>query len=461
MTTTNKSLAQPANNSPNWDVPLNDNFGVIDAALGSFTGINVTGIGTAPVVLTSTQYQKMGIGFTGALSNNVTYQIPSGVGGSWIISNGTSGAFSVTIASLGGGSTLAVAQGTRAFITSDGANVFYADDTRTVAAGSNGQVQYNSGGSLTGSANLTFDTNYLYAGGFYAAPAFTAYSIGYGDASASVSFYNSIGSAGVTDTVIINTGGSIRASFKNNGNIFLNGNVGIGTASPAASLEISGGSVLIGNSVGYYGKATGGTAYTIAYIDSSNHLVIGDPANATSILFYNNGANNVVIDTSGNLCVSSGDQSTSGISGAVAARGYFTRAGYSGAFDNSTFNIQNTGVALVAWVNNTNAGTIAYYSDYRLKSNIEALPGGALDRIMKMRPVSYTFASEEGRAREGFVAHELQQIVPSAVNGEKDGLTVDGDMQPQTIEWPPIVAVLTRAIQELKAEFDAYKAAHP
>ena len=50
--------------------------------------------------------------------------------------------------------------------------------------------------------------------------------------------------------------------------------------------------------------------------------------------------------------------------------------------------------------------------------------------------------------QEGFIADELQQVIPSAVNGEKNALTSKGTIQPQTINIVPVVAVLTKAVQE-------------
>lgn len=157
MATTNKSLDQPAANSPNWDVPLNANFGVIDAALGSTTTKNVTGVGTTPVVLTASEYQSMSLNFTGTLTANVTYRVPAGVGGQWIVANNTTGSFTLTIGSAGGGASMTVSQGFARTVYSDGTNVYPADDI--VGSVPNGSVPYASGTTLVGSPNMTYDTS--------------------------------------------------------------------------------------------------------------------------------------------------------------------------------------------------------------------------------------------------------------------------------------------------------------
>jgi hypothetical protein len=155
MATTNKDLDQPALNSTNWDVPLNANFGVLDAALGGNTTKSVTGVGTTPVVLTTAEYQKLILTFTGTLTANVNYQIPSGVGGQWIVRNGTTGAFTVTISSGGAGTTFVAPQGFARTVYSDGTNIRASDDI--VASVPDASVAYSSGGVLTGSTGLTYN----------------------------------------------------------------------------------------------------------------------------------------------------------------------------------------------------------------------------------------------------------------------------------------------------------------
>lgn len=105
MATINKGFIQPVLGSIGWGAPLNDDFGGIDGAFGSVTTISVTGLTATPVALTLAQYQNMTIKFTGVLTANVTFQLPAGVGGQWVMQRATSGAFTITIASLGGGTT--------------------------------------------------------------------------------------------------------------------------------------------------------------------------------------------------------------------------------------------------------------------------------------------------------------------------------------------------------------------
>jgi len=98
-------------------------------------------------------------------------------------------------------------------------------------------------------------------------------------------------------------------------------------------------------------------------------------------------------------------------------------------------------------------------SDYRLKEDIQPMTG-ALAKVAQLKPCTYKWKAT-GADGQGFIAHELQEVVPTAVAGLKDGLNPDGSIKPQGIDTSFLVATLTAAIQELKAEFDAYKAAHP
>lgn len=85
-------------------------------------------------------------------------------------------------------------------------------------------------------------------------------------------------------------------------------------------------------------------------------------------------------------------------------------------------------------------------SDYRLKENVQPMTG-ALATVVQLNPVTYTWIST-GLPGEGFIAHELQEVVPDAVTGTKDELYPDGKPRYQNVDASFIVATLTAAIQE-------------
>jgi hypothetical protein len=106
----------------------------------------------------------------------------------------------------------------------------------------------------------------------------------------------------------------------------------------------------------------------------------------------------------------------------------------------------------------TNGSTTTYgtSSDYRLKENVEPLDSG-IETIEALRPVKYNWKLT-GLYGEGFLAHELQEVIPEAVSGEKDAVDTEGKISPQNIDLAKIVPHLVIAVQELKAELDAAKA---
>ena len=139
-TTTNKQLNKPAYNStvPTWDIPLNANADIIDAALGSTASVALT---SSNVTLTSTQAQNMRILLTGSISANITITFPA-EGGQWIVTNNTSGNYSITAASAGGGTNVIIQQGYSVSVFSDGTSMYYANDGLVVSAGAVNGIFY-------------------------------------------------------------------------------------------------------------------------------------------------------------------------------------------------------------------------------------------------------------------------------------------------------------------------------
>jgi hypothetical protein len=105
----------------------------------------------------------------------------------------------------------------------------------------------------------------------------------------------------------------------------------------------------------------------------------------------------------------------------------------------------------------TNGSTTAYNttSDYRLKESVQPLVGG-LARVNALKPSVYNWKSD-GLTGEGFLAHELAEIVPIAVTGEKDAVRKDGSIEAQGVDLSKLVPILVAAIQELTAEVNALK----
>ena len=102
----------------------------------------------------------------------------------------------------------------------------------------------------------------------------------------------------------------------------------------------------------------------------------------------------------------------------------------------------------------TNGSSTAYNtsSDYRLKNTIAPMTG-ALAKVALLKPVTYKW-NVDNSVGQGFIAHELAEVEPGCVTGEKDAVDAEGKPQYQGIDVSFLVATLTAAIQELKAIID-------
>lgn len=136
--TTNKNIEKPGNNDyiNNWNVPVNFDMDIIDAALGSSVTKSTTG---TDITLTVSEAQNQRVVVLGALSANVVLYIPfvvgsvtQAIGGMWIIDNQTSGAFTVTVKTQVTGSTgIVCPQNHHSLVFSNGTNCYFADDRVT------------------------------------------------------------------------------------------------------------------------------------------------------------------------------------------------------------------------------------------------------------------------------------------------------------------------------------------
>jgi hypothetical protein len=152
---TNKNLELPANGDyvNTWNIPVNGDMTIIDAAFGGTTSLNAT---SGSVTLTTAQYQKLILNVTGSIAADVTYTIPSGVGGQWAVKNLTTGGYSVIIASGGGGSSATVVNGNVSTVVSDGTNCYLPANASVPTGGGVNQAFYLN--DITITANYTIPT---------------------------------------------------------------------------------------------------------------------------------------------------------------------------------------------------------------------------------------------------------------------------------------------------------------
>lgn len=126
---------------------------------------------------------------------------------------------------------------------------------------------------------------------------------------------------------------------------------------------------------------------------------------------------------------------------------------------NSPFGFYNTSGTQVGSISQNGSST-SYNtsSDYRLKEDVQPMTL-AIERIKQITPVNFRWIESQERT-DGFIAHELANVVPEAVTGEKDGMTEDpqtGELVPeyQGIDQAKLVPLLVAAVQELTARIEA------
>jgi len=248
-------------------------------------------------------------------------------------------------------------------------------------------------------------------------------------------------------------------------------NVGIGTASPVSKLNVNGGSVTLAETT------TG--AYNIDFQSrtaSTNARIQYDQLTNTTgqLLFYTNGGSlteRMRIDSSGSVLIANTNTNPSpnnvyGIAlnrdangNYYAGCGQFSANGTAalilnrGSDDGQTMQFRRTGSNVGNISVTTTATSYNTSSDYRLKHDIVPMTG-ALAKVAALKPVTYKWNSDNSDS-EGFIAHELAEVVPQCVTGEKDAVDADGNPKYQGIDTSFLVATLTAAIQELKALVDA------
>jgi hypothetical protein len=142
----------------------------------------------------------------------------------------------------------------------------------------------------------------------------------------------------------------------------------------------------------------------------------------------------------------------------ISVNGINGRQGGGGTLSSNYYNFFWTGSAMQMWVDQVNLGDVNYTSDYRVKRNVTPLADGAIDRVKQLKPVSfqwkdYEIIRESDQVLEGFIAHEVQEVIPSGASGEKDK-----ERQLQSLRLDGIVSVLTKALQESITRIEALEA---
>lgn len=121
------------------------------------------------------------------------------------------------------------------------------------------------------------------------------------------------------------------------------------------------------------------------------------------------------------------------------------------------FKAYSTGTTLGSIYRSYGSMVYSTSSDYRLKENIVDLTG-ASDKIMAIPVRRFNFIEHPDRIVDGFLAHEVAEVVPEAVLGEKDAVDANGKPEYQSIDQSKLVPLLTAGLQEALAKIETLEA---
>ena len=234
------------------------------------------------------------------------------------------------------------------------------------------------------------------------------------------------------------------------------GRLGIGTTSPSAPLNVYSASSAdfdLSNSTAIHRITGSGTDLLI-------RADYGNTGASSTIQFSVDGTERARIDSSGNLLVG-----TTSIGYTSSNSTYYTPSAAYWINNHATGTASGTryvgfgiGINEIGSITQNGTTAVAYNttSDYRLKEDVAPMTG-ALAKVAALKPVTYKW-KVDGSDGEGFIAHELQAVVPQCVTGEKDAVDAEGNPQYQGIDTSFLVATLTAALQEQQAIIEQLKA---
>jgi hypothetical protein len=223
------------------------------------------------------------------------------------------------------------------------------------------------------------------------------------------------------------------------------GNLMVGTTTPTANCKLT----VTGAGISIAGGR--GSTFALAYPDWSIYNTSSGNA-----LAFDNGSERVRIDSSGNLLVGT-TSDLGGLGGKVQISSGASRGIVQSTNSNTRMQEYLVSGTTVGFISNDGTSTTySTSSDYRLKNTIAPMTG-ALAKVALLKPCTYKW-NVNGSDGQGFIAHELAEVVPQCVTGAKDALDANGKIKPQGIDTSFLVATLTAAIQEQQAIIESLKA---
>ena len=251
------------------------------------------------------------------------------------------------------------------------------------------------------------------------------------------------------ELTIVTTAGQEGVTIENE--LAVQGNVGIGATNPYFDLDVAGDIRIRDQGKLYFGNS-GSIPQLEIYSDSSNNMVIGDVyTNNADVLFNiqgNVGMGNTAPAAKLDI-VNTSSTSSSGLLKLKSTTVFSSAQGHMIDFIRSN----NTIRGFIGM--NQYGVTYSTSSDYRLKRNIVPI-ADSIDRIKKLKPSRFNWDDgPDDYVVDGFIAHEVADVIPEAITGEKDDVDKDNAPIYQSIDQSKIVPLLTAALQQAIDKIEA------
>jgi hypothetical protein len=166
----------------------------------------------------------------------------------------------------------------------------------------------------------------------------------------------------------------------------------------------------------------------------------------------------MTLNSNGALCINRTDQQNDerlAVFGNVGQQCMSLKSPITTAYD--MINIINGNGQVGTIQTNGSATSYNTSSDYRLKENV-VTEWDATTRLKQLKPSRFNFIADADTTVDGFLAHEVQEIVPEAITGTKDAVDADGNPKYQGIDQSKLVPLLVKTIQEQQAIIESLTA---